>query len=276
MSKPYHKEDAGSIQEMFSSIAPCYDLGNKVCSCYLFHFWNRALIKATLLQEPEPMRILDLCCGTGEISVRYIKMAQKKGLPLKQHITLVDFSPKMLIEAQKRLTPALNSGVDLEFKCADARALPYPNQHFDAVVVAYGIRNIPSPRHCLDEIYRVLRPGGRLGIVELTRPRSSLLRLGHLFYLRTLVPLLGRMVTSNQEAYQYLQKSVEGFISPDELVHLLRMSGFSMPICRSLMGGIATLFLGQKGAIPSLEHSQAPSSFYCFTNGEICPSPSNG
>lgn len=263
---------------MFSSIAPCYDLGNKVLSGGLFHFWNRALIDATLLQDPAPMRILDLCCGTGEISVRYLKIAQKKGVrPNQQHITLVDFSSKMLEEAQKRLQPALDSGVDLEFKCADARALPYPNQHFDAAVIAYGIRNIPSPRHCLDEVYRVLRPGGRLGVVELTRPHSSLLRFGHAVYLRTLVPLLGRMVTSNQEAYQYLQKSVEGFISPEEVVHMMRMSGFAMPLCRSLMGGIATLFLGQKGAIPALEQPK-PSSYYCFTNGEICPcpSPSNG
>lgn len=275
MSKQYHKEDGQSIQEMFSSIAPRYDRGNAVLSCCLFHFWNRALIEATLLQSPTPMRILDLCCGTGEITLRHLKMAHKRGVPLnEQKITLVDFSPGMLEEAQRKLAQVPNYGATLQFNCADAQALPYPNNHFDAVVIAYGIRNIAVPRNCLDEVYRVLRPGGRLGIVELTRPRHSLLRLGHYLYLRTLVPLLGRMVTDNQAAYVYLQKSVETFVTPDELLHTLRMAGFSLPLCRPLMGGIATLFLGQKGAIPALERC-APSFTSCL-NGEICPSLSSG
>lgn len=274
MSKQYRKEDAASIQEMFSSIAPRYDRGNAVLSCCLFHFWNRALIENTLLQSPTPMRILDLCCGTGDITIRHLKMAHTRGVAVQnQTIDLVDFSPGMLEEAQRKLSETQTHGATLQFKCADAQSLPYPNNHFDAVVIAYGIRNIAVPRQCLDEVFRVLRPGGRLGIVELTRPRHSLLRLGHSLYLRTLVPILGRMVTDNQEAYNYLQKSVENFITPDELLHSMRMAGFTLPLCKPLMGGIATLFLGQKGAIPALERTTNP--FTCLTDGEICPSLSN-
>lgn len=270
MSKQYRKEDAESIQEMFTSIAPRYDRGNAVLSCGLFHFWNKALIEATLLQPPTPMRILDLCCGTGEITLRHLKMAHKRGVPLDdQKITLVDFSSGMLAQAQKRIAQVPHYGATLQFNCADAQALPYPDNHFDAVVIAYGIRNITVPRHCLDEVYRVLRPGGRLGIVELTRPRHSLLRLGHFLYLRTFVPLLGRLVTDNQDAYNYLQKSVETFVTPDQLLHTLRMSGFSTPIARPLMGGIATLFLGQKRAASVLE--RRANEFFCLTDGELCP-----
>lgn len=270
MSTQYHKEDSQSIQDMFTSIAPRYDRGNAVLSLCLFHLWNRALIEATLLQTPTPMRILDLCCGTGEITTRYLKMAHKRGLPLEdQQITLVDFSAGMLEEAEKRIAETKTHGATLHFNCADAQSLPYPNHHFDAVVIAYGIRNIAAPGKCLDEVYRVLRPGGRLGIVELTRPRYRLLRLGHFLYMHTLVPLIGRIVSNNQEAYHYLKRSIETFVTPEELLHTIRMAGFTMPLCRSLMGGIATLFLGQKGAIPVERHTASFS--HCLTDGEVCP-----
>lgn len=270
MPKQYNKEDAESIQNMFASIAPRYDRGNAILSFCLFHFWNRALIEATLLQSPTPTRILDLCSGTGEITLRYLKMAHKRGLSLEeQQITLVDFSSNMLEEAEKRIANASTYGATLQFHCADAQKLPFPNHHFDAVVIAYGIRNIAVPSHCLDEVYRVLRPGGRLGIVELTRPRYRILRFGHFLYMHTLVPLIGRIVSNNQEAYHYLRESIETFITPEELLHSMRMAGFSMPLCRSLMGGIATLFLGQKGAIPALERYTPSSLSHCLTDGEV-------
>lgn len=245
----YHKKDPSSIQSMFSSIASRYDLGNAAISCQLFRLWNRRLVQQVLLWPSAPTTMLDLCCGTGEITFTYLRQLQKSAFRDKpSQITLIDFAEGMLHEAERKAEAYREHASKLHFMAGDAQAIPLPNDSMDAVVIAYGIRNVADPSRCLQEVYRVLKPGGRVGILELTRPENKLLRLGHSIYLRTVVPLVGKLMTTNGDAYHYLKKSVETFISGDELQHTMRMSGFHHSWRRPMTGGIATLFFGQKGA----------------------------
>ena len=245
--RSYCKEDPESIQEMFSTIAERYDAGNAALSLQLFRLWNKRLINQVLLPHPH-QDILDLCCGTGEITFTYLKQLRKLGHPVPNgSITLMDFSEGMLRVAQQKA--AKIPSPKLHFIRGDAQAIPLPAASVDAVVIAYGIRNVVSPQLCLEETYRILRPGGRLGILELTRPNHILLKLGHAVYLRIVVPILGRLITSNAKAYHYLQQSVQGFVSVPEMQNLMRLAGFQDSTSESLTGGIATLFIGQKPII---------------------------
>lgn len=244
-SQQYRKDDPISIQQMFSSIAERYDTGNAALSFGLYRVWNSRLIRRVLFTPRPPEQILDLCCGTGAITFSYLKAINRRGSKPGE-ISLVDFSPGMIETARRKSKHQNPANASLRFFVGDAQAIPLANHSVDAVVIAYGIRNVADPARCLNEVYRVLRPGGRLGILELTRPAHPLLRLGHNVYLRAVVPLLGRMVTSNAEAYHYLCNSVQSFVAPDVLGHTIRMAGFKHTEVQPLMGGVATLLYGEK------------------------------
>lgn len=246
-TQQYRKSDPQSIREMFSSIATRYDTGNAALSLQLFRSWNRRLIQQVLL-TPEPVdTVLDLCCGTGEITFTYLRALHKlsNGCP-KVNITLVDFAEGMLHEAERKAAQEPFPQASLVFRVGDAQAIPLPDCSVDAVVIAYGIRNVANPQKCIEEALRVLRLGGRLGILELTRPQNPLMRFGHTVYLRTVVPLLGKWITSNPHAYHYLCQSIESFVPAERLHQLMQQVGFVECTCQSLTGGIATLLFGRR------------------------------
>lgn len=245
----YRNSDPASIQAMFSRIAHCYDRGNATLSLQMHRIWNRRLVQEVLFWPRPPERLLDLCCGTGEITFTYLRELLKSRFRRQaSDIILMDFSADMLHEAERKAAARARGQCSLQFVPGDAQAIPLPNDSMDAIVIAYGIRNVANPSLCLNEVYRVLKPGGRVGILELTRPNNALLRAGHTIYLRTVVPLLSRLVTPDRGAYRYLSQSIEAFMSVDELHHALRMAGFHHSWCKPLMGGIGTLLFGQKGA----------------------------
>lgn len=229
----YDKNNPSTIRALFDSIAPRYDLGNAVLSGNLHRLWNRRLANRVLSHNPHD--ILDLCCGTGDITKRMMRYKAD----CSYH--LVDFSQQMLDIAKKTVT-----GTNVQFYQADAEELPFKDSMFDAVSVAYGIRNIQNRAKCFSELYRVLKPGGRMCIAELTRPKGAFLNTLHRFYLRTMVPLVGRVITSNEEAYTYLCNSIESFISPEQLIQEQLEAGFSSIEVKPQTFGIATLFFSQK------------------------------
>jgi demethylmenaquinone methyltransferase / 2-methoxy-6-polyprenyl-1,4-benzoquinol methylase len=229
----YDKARPTSISSLFDSIAERYDLGNAILSGNLHRLWNRRLVKAVVKRGPK--NVLDLCCGTGEIAKRVYCM-----LPNADY-SLVDFSEKMLEKAKVRL-----KATNCHFYKADAQNLPFQEQAFCAATIAYGIRNVQDRLRCFEELYRVLKPKGLVAIAELTRPEQPLLRALHSLYLRTLVPLVGRCITSNEEAYKYLCTSIEAFVSPEVLVNELRASGFINVSSQPQTFGIATLFFAEK------------------------------
>lgn len=234
------KPPSDAIQEMFEGIAQSYDRANAVLSFGLHHYWNRTLIQQLLHKKP-PRQYLDLCCGTGEISLSYLKKAK---MPCQAH--LLDFCAGMLSEAKKKAHTLSLPTHELTFHQADAQKIPLESQSIDCTTLAYGIRNVQNTELCLQEIERVLRPGGTLGILELTVPTNKALALGHALYLNYLLPTLGKLVTSKKEAYDYLCASISAFIRPTKLKELLLQVGFTEVRSIPLTGGIATIIVAKK------------------------------
>ncbi len=229
----YQKSVPETIQAMFASIAPNYDRANTTFSFGLHKKWNQKLIKSI----GNPKLLLDLCAGTGEIAFGYLaRQPEAKAI-------LLDFCPEMLAVAKSK-----GSAYEGRFSVveADAQILPIESDSVDAVTISYGIRNVQDPLKCFKEVKRVLKEGGKFAILELTRPSSPLLRFSHRVYLRTLLPLLGRLAAKNIEAYRYLSKSVEGFASPSELEKKIIESGLKPVKKTSLMGGLATILVAER------------------------------
>lgn len=180
--------------------------------------------------------LLDLCAGTGEIALGYLaRHADARAI-------LVDFCPEMLAVAEQKGAPLRERFTPL---ACDVEAIPLPSHSVDAVTIAYGVRNLAQPRRCFREGGRLLKPGGRLLILELTRPSSSLLATLHRLYLRYLLPLFGYGVTGQRQAYSYLSESISAFATPEEVEELLRQEGLTPIERKSFCAGAATLFIAR-------------------------------
>lgn len=218
---------------MFASIAKNYDRANTLFSFGLHKRWNNKLIQSV----QGARNLLDLCSGTGEIAFGFLKRNPKS------KAILLDFCHEMLQIAEKK---GAAFSPRFETVQADAQVLPLQNKCVEAVTISYGIRNVKDPLKCFHEVFRVLKPNGVFAILELTRPQSGMLRFFHKIYLKTLLPLLGRLAAKNIDAYRYLAKSVETFISPKELENKLHEAGFNKIEQILLFKGTATIFLATK------------------------------
>lgn len=236
----YNKGDPKSIQKMFGSIAKQYDKTNAILSFQLCKKWNAELI-VNMMGKATPRTYLDLCCGTGEISLNYLKKCNRSC-----DAYLLDFCPEMLECAKERAKSLGSHEHRITYLQADAQAIPLTKESIDCVTMAYGIRNIPQTEKCFREIYRILKHGGKIGILELTQPKNPILKTGHTIYLKVFMPLIGKLVTSNKDAYQYLCNSIKSFVKPEDLEKLLMTIGFKNTRIVSLSGGIATLLLAEK------------------------------
>ena len=240
MSK-YDKNQPETIQAMFGSIASNYDKTNAALSLQMHRLWNRKLIDHTFTSG-DTRTIADLCCGTGEIAFNWLKSAN-----IKKKAYLVDFCEEMLHCAKhKAQTLKLDKKHHISYVQADVQKLPLRNASIDCATIAYGIRNVQDPSRCFKEVLRVLKPGGKFGILELTEPENSFLYFGHRIYLRTILPIMGKLLTSNKEAYQYLCNSIHNFVKAPDLAHQLEHIGFHDIEIHPLTGGIATIILARK------------------------------
>jgi len=215
----HHKES--HIKQMFTGIANKYDLVNTCISLGRYSYWCRHFAKATLSHhQATPQNILDLCCGTASITQALLEEMSKQALPTPS-IDCVDFCPEMLKLAQHKL---YENSAFLRFIRANAVDLPFPDNSYDIVSLAYGIRNIPDRKKALQEIFRILRPHGTISILEVARPNtaySPLLRL----YLRFFIPLIGGLLTRQWKTYTYFGSSIYNF-SHSELIEELQNTGF--------------------------------------------------
>ncbi len=245
MNKTYVKQSPETIKKLFNSIAARYDIANSINSFHMHTLWNKRLVQG-LFQGEKPKKILDICAGTGEISWTALRFCQKKKIELPE-FHLVDFSSEMLMQA-KSFCQTLQEPLQKHFFFyeQDAEALHFDENSFDTISCAYGIRNVQNTKKCFQELYRVLKPNGRLGILELTRPKNWLLKLLHKAYTHTVLPLVGRCVCANSQAYSYLSTSIQHFESPDEMHVLLRDCGFENVYIQPLHFGITTLIMAQK------------------------------
>lgn len=238
----YTQQKPETIRSMFSTIAQNYDKTNAVISLKLYRLWNRQLVNA-VAQNPliQQQTLLDLCAGTGEVSFTWL---QQQKNPKKA--ILLDFCQEMLDVAQNKAMQMSLGDHQLDFLQADAQFIPLDDQSVDFTTIAYGIRNVKEPRLCAHEVHRVLKPGGRFGILELTEPENPLLRFAHTFYVRKVMPFVGGLLTSNGDAYRYLSNSIQLFIRPTELENILKHAGFQKTWRKPLMGGIAHILVAEK------------------------------
>lgn len=210
---------------MFDRIAPVYDAMNRVMTAGLDQRWRRITVRETVRSGD---RVLDACCGTGDLAIA----ARRAG----GHVVGLDFSEAMLARARHK-QPAI------EWLRGDVLALPFDDGSFDAVTVGFGVRNVDDLEAGLRELRRVLREGGRLGILEITRPRGVLAPFYRVWFER-IVPALGRVLPGG-DAYTYLPASVRRFPGVEELADLLASSGFGAVRYRTFAGGIVALHIGE-------------------------------
>jgi demethylmenaquinone methyltransferase/2-methoxy-6-polyprenyl-1,4-benzoquinol methylase len=233
-----HPEKAARVRAMFDQIAPRYDLLNHVLSLNIDKLWRRVTVRevSDALSRPGA-RALDLCCGTGDLS---LALARGSRAP----VVGLDFCAPML-DVAKAKVPA---GTRVTLVRGDATGVPFPDASFDAITIAFGLRNLSSVEAGLAEIYRLLRPGGRAAILEFSRPVVPLLREAFGFYFTRILPRIGGIVSGSPGAYAYLPASVKAFPDQRALEALMERAGFASVRYRNLSAGIAALHVGERPA----------------------------
>lgn len=241
MSGPHPLDkSAGRIAGMFDAIAPRYDLLNRVLSAGLDRYWRWRAIRALRLTGRDTL--VDICTGTGDVAI-----AASRARHGARRVIGIDFAGAMLARAARKLSSrGLRDRVHLVR--GDATRLPLPGAVADAATIAFGIRNVDAPGEACREILRVLRPGGRVAILEFGLPRLSVLRALYLGYFRHVLPRIGRAVSRHEAAYSYLPASVGGFPWGDAFAELLRREGFVAVAARPLAFGIVYLYTAEKRA----------------------------
>ena len=231
------KTHARFVKSMFGAIAPRYDFLNRLLSLRQDVSWRRRMVAA--LDLPEDGRVLDAACGTGDVALEILR--QKKAPQIRG----IDFSPEMLAIAANK-TARAHPGAAVFLLAADALQTPFAENTFDAVTIAFGIRNILNRRQALEEFRRVLRPGGTMAVLELATPAGGPLRALYLLYFKKILPAVGGLFSQNIRAYRYLPASVLGFPQPADFARLMVQAGFTGVKWQGLSAGIATLYIGRK------------------------------
>ncbi len=234
------------VREMFSRIAPRYDLLNHLLSLRFDVAWRKRLAKRfqSVLARPD-VRVLDLCCGTGDLTLALAAKIRPPSPSSRAVIFGADFAHPMLVRAKEK-TGSARRHPTIEFLEADALALPFADQSFDLVATAFGFRNLANYASGLAELYRVLRPGGSVAILEFTEPESALFGGAFRFYFHRILPKLGGIVSGNAQAYGYLPGSVARFPRPAELASLMGGHGFTEVRAQRWTGGIVALHTAQR------------------------------
>ncbi len=226
------------VDGVFHSVARRYDLMNDLMSFGLHRAWKDALVTAVDPPKDRPFALLDVAGGTGDIAMRVIERGGVQTLA-----TVCDINPDMLEVGRERALARGLEGV-VTFTEANAEALPFGDRSFDAVTIAFGIRNVPRIEHALAEAHRVLKIGGKFACLEFSSVDVPGLDRLYDFYSFNIIPALGRMVTGDAESYLYLVESIRRFPRPQDFAEMLRAAGFARVAYKTLSGGIVALHSG--------------------------------
>lgn len=226
-----------AIRQMFDEIAPRYDLLNRLLSFGIDRRWRKVAVRQ--LAIPDGGRVLDVATGTGDVA---LEIACRTAPTVR--IVGTDFTQGMLVRGREKVVASQYAG-RIELVNAPCESLPYPEAVFDGVTIAFGIRNVVDRAAGLREMTRVLKPGGRLVVLEFSTPRSPLFRTVYHFYFHRLLPRLGGLL-SRRSAYQYLPESVQEFPDRQTFMAMMTAAGLASPRCIDLTGGIASVFVGEK------------------------------
>ncbi len=238
--KPYDKKEDSKkeqVSNMFDNIAPHYDLLNRVLTLGIDQKWRRKGISQLL--EKDPKMILDVATGTADIAIETAKILS----PEKIHG--IDISKEMLEIGKQKVS---KKGLDdlIELQVADSENLPFEDNTFDAITVAFGVRNFENLEKGLLEMRRVLKPEGQLMILEFSKPTVFPLKQLFNFYFKYILPLIGKLTSKDPKAYKYLYESVQAFPNGKDFVSVLNKSGYKSNKCIPLTIGICSIYLGEK------------------------------
>ena len=235
---PYGKgAKTEQVRQMFDSIAPAYDFMNRAMTLGIDIWWRKLAVKR--LQRIRPARILDVATGTGDFAI------QLNGALHPQHITGIDLSQGMLDEAVRKVK---EKGLEdsISFEQGDCMALPMQDNAFDAVTVAFGVRNFEHLQQGYQEMARVLRPGGMLCVLELSTPTNRLIRWFYDLYTLHIIPAIGSMKSGDKSAYRYLPQSIAAVPQGDDMLQLMRNAGLRETTLKRLTLGVCTIYTAVK------------------------------
>jgi demethylmenaquinone methyltransferase / 2-methoxy-6-polyprenyl-1,4-benzoquinol methylase len=237
---PY-KESAESktsqVAEMFDRIAFRYDFLNHFLSCGIDVIWRKKAIKE--LNDLGPDSMLDVATGTGDMALllhRYLRPKKIVGIDISEGMLRLGVQK---VEKQKLIDV-------IKLQLGDVEAINFPNDSFDAISSAFGVRNFEHLEKGLQEMLRVLKPGGKLVILEFSKPRKSFFKGFYHFYMNVVAPRAGKWLSKNKDAYQYLTESVKAFPDGDEFLHILKQTGYTETYLKTLSLGICTIYCGSK------------------------------
>ena len=230
-------EKANKVQNVFTSVAGKYDIMNDIMSAGIHRIWKESMMNWLL---PKPgQKLLDVAGGTGDISLKFLERAGSG------HATVLDLTEKMLAVGKAR---AKDSGAPkcLDWVVGDAMALPFQDNLFDVYTISFGIRNVTHPYRALTEAHRVLKPGGRLMVLEFSQIPIPLVQKAYDLYSFKIIPELGKLITGDRESYQYLVESIRNFPDQENFLKLLNEASFENTSYRNLSLGIAAIHSGWK------------------------------
>lgn len=225
------------VKKMFDNIAPDYDKLNHILSLNIDKNWRKKAVRE-LADEARPLNVLDVACGTGDFT---IEIARK--VPQGSTVVGVDISDGMIAVGLEKL---VKLGIDATLKVADCEALPYEDNTFDRISVGFGVRNFEHLELGLSEMYRVLSPGGKLVILELSVPSNAFIRWCYKLYFLKILPFIGGLVSGDRSAYEYLPASVLRFPTPDKFMSIMKSAGFDVVEHRALTLGVCRMYIGKK------------------------------
>ncbi|MCH8550425.1 MAG: bifunctional demethylmenaquinone methyltransferase/2-methoxy-6-polyprenyl-1,4-benzoquinol methylase UbiE [Natronospirillum sp.] len=232
-------EKARRVADVFHSVAARYDLMNDLMSFGVHRAWK--LFTSELSGVRQGSKVLDIAGGTGDLAARFARRVGPEG-----EVVLADINSSMLQVGRDRLVDR-GLGHRVHFVQANAECLPFPDEHFDVVTIAFGLRNVTDKDKALASMHRVLKPGGRLLVLEFSKPQTDWLTRAYDFYSFRALPLMGRLVANDADSYRYLAESIRMHPDQDTLRDMMLAAGFSRARYHNLTGGIVALHVGSRG-----------------------------
>lgn len=230
-------EKAGRVQDVFTNVASKYDIMNDVMSVGIHRVWKDAMMD--WLAPRAGQRLLDVAGGTGDISFKFLGRAGSG------HATVLDITESMLVEGRQR-AEANDMATQLDWAVGDAMALPFKDNTFDVYTISFGIRNVTRPQEALNEAYRVLKPGGRLMVLEFSQLPNPVMQKAYDLYSFNVIPRMGKLIANDADSYQYLVESIRQFPDQETFLSMVKKAGFENASYRNLSLGIAALHSGWK------------------------------
>lgn len=236
---PYKDQKDGKkkqVEGMFNNIAPKYDLLNRLLSAGTDIRWRRKAVR--LLESEKPKMILDIATGTGDLAIEALMLDPEK-------IIGIDISEGMLEVGRQKIS-RMNLSHKIELRKGDSEDLEFPDNYFDAVIVAFGVRNFENLEKGLAGMFRVLKPAGTLVVLEFSKPRNFIFKVFYNFYSKFIMPFIGRIVSKDKSAYTYLPESVKTFPYGEGFLKILLNTGFHSTKCIPLTFGISSVYTAKK------------------------------